>query len=555
MNLTGLIGNKFLSLINTFLVLITIIIGYYLVIFSINKGFDTTDEGLYLLLSDPLQQFEYSIFNHDVIFKFLYKYFGIHFNIIELRILRLVITVSSNLYLGFALEKFYLKINYINQRFFYYLLIIFASLTSYLVWAKTPGYNIFAINFTIISSASLLLFINQKNILFNVINLIIFALGSVFLYTTKVSTFVLIFGVQIILVFILSVNGKNIIKIISLLTSFLIMHYIWSLMFPKLHFLNVLQTIKNHSGKHNIIHLLIGYHGQIPLLIYSFLLGTLFKYFLNIFKFKRLAIYIFILLGSLHFLVLDLFISSQSIRLILFVFFLIGIVISTNSITIKSKSSHIIIYLLILPIILHFGSDTGLVENLIGYSISLFFVIFLIDLKFINNSIIILILSLFILKGLRSNLITNPNRQGPINEQIYLLEKNNHKIYVEKRIYDRIEKIDSIINTYNPNIEYLIAPHKLMGETALLKQSAYFNPIWGRLWGDDDLDIISAKLNNDKDLNECYLITNNLFYNSESKYKSKLKKFNFTKLGVVQSQDFDGNDQSIIVYYLKRDDK
>ena len=47
-----------------------------LIVFSC-RGFDFTDEGLYALLSNPNQENTSNIINYDIIFKYLYQYFGI----------------------------------------------------------------------------------------------------------------------------------------------------------------------------------------------------------------------------------------------------------------------------------------------------------------------------------------------------------------------------------------------------------------------------------------------------------------------------------------------
>lgn len=61
-----------------------------LILLGINKGFDFSDEGLYAFLADPKQQNIGGVLNYDLFFKLIYRIAGVEFGIIELRILRLI---------------------------------------------------------------------------------------------------------------------------------------------------------------------------------------------------------------------------------------------------------------------------------------------------------------------------------------------------------------------------------------------------------------------------------------------------------------------------------
>lgn len=71
-----------------------------MVLSSVNRGFDISDEGLYVLLAHPLQENNAGIFNYDLFFKGIYQVTGIHFGIIGLRILRLLIYAFGALFLS-----------------------------------------------------------------------------------------------------------------------------------------------------------------------------------------------------------------------------------------------------------------------------------------------------------------------------------------------------------------------------------------------------------------------------------------------------------------------
>lgn len=61
-----------------------------MVILGLNRGFDFSDEGLYVMLADPHQENVAGIFNYDLFFKLLHLATGYSFSIIDLRILRLL---------------------------------------------------------------------------------------------------------------------------------------------------------------------------------------------------------------------------------------------------------------------------------------------------------------------------------------------------------------------------------------------------------------------------------------------------------------------------------
>ena len=57
---------------------------------GINKGFDISDEGLYVLLTVPTQENQSGIINYDLFFKLIFQVTGISFSLIDLRLIRLV---------------------------------------------------------------------------------------------------------------------------------------------------------------------------------------------------------------------------------------------------------------------------------------------------------------------------------------------------------------------------------------------------------------------------------------------------------------------------------
>lgn len=87
--------NKFLAGASIFCVIV--------IISGLNRGFDFTDEGLYALLTEPNQENKAGIFNYDLFFKLYFRLTGYTFSLIELRLLRLL----SYLLAAFALVGFW----------------------------------------------------------------------------------------------------------------------------------------------------------------------------------------------------------------------------------------------------------------------------------------------------------------------------------------------------------------------------------------------------------------------------------------------------------------
>lgn len=109
-----------------------------IILAGINRGFDFSDEGLYVFLSDPDQANEGGIFNYDLLFKILQKLFGIEFGIIGLRFIRLF----SYLAAAWALGIFWKNINSEKEiSFEVYLLAVLGLFSGYAFLPSNLSYN------------------------------------------------------------------------------------------------------------------------------------------------------------------------------------------------------------------------------------------------------------------------------------------------------------------------------------------------------------------------------------------------------------------------------
>ncbi|RAI85551.1 hypothetical protein [Algoriphagus yeomjeoni] len=78
-----------------------------LILLGINRGFDFSDEGLYAFLADPNQPNIGGVFNYDLFFKLIYRFTGLEFGIIGLRIIRLISYVMAAFALGIFWKNLY----------------------------------------------------------------------------------------------------------------------------------------------------------------------------------------------------------------------------------------------------------------------------------------------------------------------------------------------------------------------------------------------------------------------------------------------------------------
>ncbi len=61
-----------------------------IILLGINRGFDVSDEGFYVMLTVPHQENESGIINYDLFFKLFFRLTGYSFYLVELRLMRLV---------------------------------------------------------------------------------------------------------------------------------------------------------------------------------------------------------------------------------------------------------------------------------------------------------------------------------------------------------------------------------------------------------------------------------------------------------------------------------
>ncbi|MEP0710751.1 hypothetical protein [Algoriphagus sp.] len=83
------------------------ILSITVILLGVNRGFDFSDEGLYLLLADPQQQNIGGVYNYDLFFKLIYHFTGVEVGIVGSRLIRLLSYLAGAL----ALSVFWKNLN------------------------------------------------------------------------------------------------------------------------------------------------------------------------------------------------------------------------------------------------------------------------------------------------------------------------------------------------------------------------------------------------------------------------------------------------------------
>lgn len=139
----NLLYNK--KVFNIFLwVLITLVVTTLLITSFL--GVNLEDEGFYAILSNPFQEYILSPVNFDLLYKWIYSMFNIQFNISELRLLRIAITITGAIvfYDGLKSISDFYKFQNISRSIFLLIVVLLSFYSSYNLPILTIGYNEFA---------------------------------------------------------------------------------------------------------------------------------------------------------------------------------------------------------------------------------------------------------------------------------------------------------------------------------------------------------------------------------------------------------------------------
>ncbi|GAA0880900.1 hypothetical protein GCM10009119_38700 [Algoriphagus jejuensis] len=187
-----------------------------IVLAGVNRGFDISDEGLYVLLADPLQNNIAGIFNYDLFFKLFFQITGHSFSLAELRIIRLISYFVGAL----ALAGFWKNIQEESRLSAEIFCIAFLGLlVGYAFLPPSLSYN----SLTVVLVCCWLKLISQKQLSLKSLLLLGLVLG--FLVYIKVSLALILFPLTIGILF-LGKKGKPIL-FVAMLIPFLLLELVF----------------------------------------------------------------------------------------------------------------------------------------------------------------------------------------------------------------------------------------------------------------------------------------------------------------------------------------
>lgn len=460
-----------------------------ILIWSLNKGFDLSDEGLYLALSNTNVVNLDGQFNYDLFFKLFYQITNIKFDIINLRILKLILLLT--VFLLYRVVFKYFKIDYLGQVF-----VGIGLFSSYTLFGQSLSYN--TISFLFVALFNLIIF---RHIFIKKSRISYFLTGSLssLVFFSKSTVGLLLLAISIFLIILeLFIKGERINKfgILFFLFSFCLVQFIFQLLFDQYSFLQVLENgvqlseRSNYYNRYSIIkYSLAALKWTFCLLLIGFLVFKILRTSLNI-KIKSVFVLIVFILGFLFF-------NSHS-NLFTFRFreYLIGL--STliilgyyfGSLKFSSLSSpwiYFILFSFLLPLVISFGSNYYFFRGISLYIFFWFLILAIIRSNFsefenINFSFTfsMLTLSFLILYKVFINVVITPFKQPPlINELIIFKYYENSFIYLEKSQAKYLNDLRKVFDKHIPIDSNVTGLYQLPGDILIAGRQNFYNPcIW-----------------------------------------------------------------------------
>ncbi len=484
-----------------------------LIVFS-DRGFDFTDEGLYALLSNPNQENRNSIINYNIIFKYLYQYFGITFNLIELRILRLILVLLGSFYLLtpiYQLNKERIK-KVISPRLFVIIGLLLGFWSYAPLFLQTPNYNTFHFLGIQLFIGSLLFF-HTKLISNQIIRTLLFSsicfLGFLFCWLSKVSGIPVLIIILVLQYFIKS-NKSSVWHALFLLVF--VIYFTTFLSFYTLMYKNIIQNVmyalfqktSSHSLDSQFKNLLLNF----ILILSAFLTGIFYRVKLyNSDRKKILVLLAILLIFAIFFIRFDFYESkitnySQpdffikyliiriSISMVLLLSFFTGISFDSNLFNRK------FIPILILSIgIIAYVIGTNHILLLQSISSIQFLILswFFLESGRIQKTIVLsfipITLIIFFCFIFFDNIASRQSKLINATQKYYYGKKKYEYLFLDKESFLIQSKVKSSIE--KDSINYILGYDRLPGFIYLSGYS-YTSP-GSYLWGDEDIDIYFRK--------------------------------------------------------------
>ncbi len=208
---------------------------FLLVLFAIPRGFDFTDEGLYLLLAKPEQENFAGVFNYDLFFKLWYQLFGLELNIIGMRVLRLLSHITGAIFL----YRFSINTKLWNgNRFILYLICFIGLSASYAFLPQSFSYN----HLTLLAACIWLYAFTKRDL--RSLGVFWLGLSLAILFYAKITACFLLSIFTLIRITYLIIRGKtNWKKVLLLVVPFMILELLFFLVLNENGFTRVSELI------------------------------------------------------------------------------------------------------------------------------------------------------------------------------------------------------------------------------------------------------------------------------------------------------------------------
>lgn len=178
---------------NTLVLLVILAVIISILIYISNKGFDFTDEGLYMLFASPNQDNLFRVINYDILYKYLYQLTGFSSNIQESRLSRVILNILGSFSLYFGLCAYSVRTGFKkNCGIDFFLFIIISGFWNYvpdiLPSTSYNTLNFFAIQI-FLGGLFLIIFSGNKSLLFALFYSILVVAGLFITWITKPTSF------------------------------------------------------------------------------------------------------------------------------------------------------------------------------------------------------------------------------------------------------------------------------------------------------------------------------------------------------------------------------
>jgi hypothetical protein len=478
--------NRIVGAIMIFLISIIV----FTLLWSIDKGIDLADEGLHFVFSKPETVNNNGLFNYDLFFKLLYKAVQFDFDIISLRIIKLVsIVLLFILGIPFFRRS---KLSIIDNFF-----LAMAIFCSYTYLTQSLSYN--SISFVLVLSYFYCYSYMIKATLFRQNTLfLLMAILSSLCYFVKPPLSLALFGMT----FILSTMSFTTWKWKQLLFRFLLIFVgyvaiqgLFQFIFSNYSFAKVLKDsmeLSTYYGSYNksvlIKRVVASFKWVFVLSLAGWCIAVLINKGRN--NFKAVILSLFVIGVSLSYFFVS-HLSSNEFDIFQYGLMIIasiglgffGYHLKWNNLT--KQDIGILILLFLAPFLCSFGSNVYFFRTTQQY---LFFWVLLlvyaknIGLPFSKNILLswYLIFSVFITIKIYNNVLENPDNQPQLSPNFVDFKYgNDNHINLDKHQAQYLIHLKEKLHKWSPNRKEIIGLYAMPGDIALTGYTNYYNPlIW-----------------------------------------------------------------------------